>query len=43
MLIPAQYPKVWGEQRVGNKIYMVGEVTGRHDQGRDDPVSKIQE
>jgi len=29
MLIPAQYPKVWGEQRIGNKIGMVAELTGR--------------
>lgn len=28
MLIPAQYPKVWGEQRVGNKIDLVAEVAG---------------
>lgn len=28
MLIPAQYPKVWGETRIANKIDMVGEVAG---------------
>jgi hypothetical protein len=26
MLIPAQYPKLWGETRIANKINMVGEV-----------------
>ena len=28
MLIPAQYPKVWGETRAANKIDMVGELIG---------------
>ena len=28
MLIPAQYPKVWGETRIANKVDMVGEVAG---------------
>ncbi len=29
MLIPAQFPKVWGENRPANKIGMVGELVGR--------------
>ena len=29
MLIPAQFPKVWGETRIANKIGMVGDLTGR--------------
>ena len=29
MLIPAQFPKVWGETRIANKIDMVGDLTGR--------------
>jgi len=29
MLIPAQFPKVWGETRLANKIGMVGELAGR--------------
>ena len=29
MLIPAQFPKVWGETRIANKIDMVGELAGK--------------
>ena len=29
MLIPAQFPKVWGETRIANKIAMVGELAGK--------------
>ena len=28
MLIPAQFPKVWGETRIANKIGMVGDLAG---------------
>ena len=39
MLIPPQYPKVWGEQRTGNKVEMIAELIGyRHkiNTGRDE-------
>ena len=29
MLIPSQFPKVWGETRIANKIGMVGELAGK--------------
>ena len=29
MLIPAQFPKVWGETRIANKIDMAGELAGK--------------
>ena len=29
MLIPAQFPKVWGETRIANKIGIIGELAGK--------------
>ena len=44
MLIPPQYPKVWGEQRAGNKVGMVSELIGyRHriNTGRDEKCMSL--
>ena len=44
MLIPPQYPKMWGEQRTGNKVGMVAEIVGyRHkiNTGRDEKCMSL--